>query len=111
MQSYLHKTIFMKKFFLKTIMLLAIGFSFTIVAEAQIVVKVRPAAPVIRARPVAPSPKHVWVGGNYVWRGGTYVYEEGYWATPPGPGRIWVEGHWKNKRGGWVWVPGHWKRR
>ena len=92
-------------------MLLAIAISFTAVADAQIIVKVRPAAPVFRARPVAPSHGHVWVGGNYVWRGGTYVYEEGYWAMPPTARSIWVEGHWKHQRGGWVWVPGHWKRR
>jgi hypothetical protein len=100
----------MKKFFLRMIMMLVVALSFTAMADAQIVVKIRPAAPVIRARPVAPSHTHVWVGGNYVWRGGTYIYEEGYWATPPAPRSIWVEGHWKQKRGGWVWVPGHWRR-
>ena len=100
----------MKKYFLKMIMLLIMAISFTVIADAQIVVKIRPGAPAFRARPICPSPAHVWVGGNYVWRGSQYVYNDGYWATPPAPRSYWVEGHWKHRRGGWVWIPGHWKR-
>jgi len=90
-------------------MVLAIALSFTAVADAQFVVKIRPVFPAYRARPVCPSPAHVWVGGNYVWRGGQYVYTDGYWAMPPRRGAFWVEGHWKHRRGGWVWIPGHWR--
>lgn len=100
----------MKKFITRFIMILLMAISFTVVAEAQFIVKIRPAGPVFRARPISPSPTHVWVGGNYVWRGGQYVYTNGYWAVPPGAGMHWVEGRWKHRRGGWVWVPGHWKR-
>ncbi len=91
------------------IAVLAVFISSAAVAQAQFVVKIRPAAPVLRARPIAPSPGHIWIGGNYAWRGGQYVYEEGYWAAPR-PGFRWVEGRWKHRRGGWVWVPGHWRR-
>ncbi|MGC4101791.1 hypothetical protein [Ferruginibacter sp.] len=100
----------MKKYFGKMMLLLLVGFASITAADAQIVVKVRPGPPVVRARPVAPSPKHVWVGGNYVWRGGKYEYTEGYWAVPPRARAVWVEGHWQHRRGGWVWVPGHWRR-
>lgn len=99
----------MKKYLVKIIAMLATALSFTALAEAQFVIKVRPAAPVLRARPVCPSPGHVWIGGNYVWRGGQYVYNEGYWASPR-TGHKWVDGHWKHRRGGWAWVPGHWRR-
>lgn len=99
----------MKKYVIKIIMLFALVISFATTAEAQFVIKMRPAAPVLRARPVCPSPGHVWIGGNYVWRGGQYVYSNGYW-TAPRPGFRWVDGRWKHRRGGWVWVPGHWKR-
>lgn len=74
---------------------------------APSVVSVRPAA-IVKVRPIAPSPRHVWVNGNYVWRGGRYVYVDGYWA-PPRSGRHWVDGYWKLKRGGYVWVPGRWR--
>ena len=75
---------------------------------APAAVTVRP-APVVVVRPPAPSPRHVWVSGNYVRRGGRYVYTEGYWATPR-PGRYWVDGHWQGRRGSYAWVPGHWAR-
>lgn len=99
----------MKKYAVKIIAVLVIFIASATVAQAQIVVKVRPAAPVLRARPVCPSPGHVWVGGNYVWRGGQYVYTNGYWASPRA-GHRWVDGRWKHRRGGWVWVPGHWRK-
>jgi hypothetical protein len=100
----------MKKYVTRAIMMLIMAISFSAVANAQFVVKIRPAGPIYRARPIAPSPSHVWVSGNYVWRGGQYVYTDGYWAIPPRPGVFWVEGHWKHRRGGWVWIPGHWRR-
>ena len=99
----------MKKFLLKIFMLVAIAVSFSAVADAQFVVKIRPEAPVIRVRPIAPSPRHLWVSGEYVWRSGRYEYVEGYWAEPPMRRHFWVEGHWKNTRRGWVWVAGHWR--
>jgi len=100
----------MKTFLSKIVVMLIMAISFSAVADAQIVVKIRPAAPAYRVRPPRPSPVHVWMGGNYVWRGGQYYYTDGYWATPSGAGQRWVEGHWKQRRGGWVWIPGHWKR-
>ncbi|HEY5408891.1 MAG TPA: hypothetical protein VIJ92_17505 [Ginsengibacter sp.] len=83
-------------------------------SQAQFVVKVRPNAPVVvRARPVAPSPRHVWIDGEWVWRGNQYVYTEGRWMLPAYRGARWIRGHWKQnpRRGGWYWVPGHWRRR
>ena len=100
----------MKNYLSKIIMMLAIAISFSAVADAQFVIKIRPNAPAYRARPVAPSRGHVWVSGDYVWRDGRYVYKEGYWVAPPRPRAVWVEGRWKHKRGGWYWVPGHWAR-
>ncbi len=99
----------MKKYVSKIILMIAVALSFSFATEAQFVVKIRPAAPIVRVRPPMPSPVHVWVGGNYEWRGGQYVYTDGYWARPPQRRDHWVEGHWKNTRRGWTWIPGHWK--
>jgi hypothetical protein len=79
-------------------------------ADAQFVVKIRPSAPVI-VRAGSPSPRHIWVDGEWVWRGGGYQYVNGYWVVPAGRGTAWVPGHWKQTRRGWVWKPGHWRRR
>ncbi len=99
----------MKKYIVKGLMIIAVVLSFSFTADAQIVVKIRPVAPVVRVRPVMPAPGHIWVGGNYTWRGGQYVYTDGYWARPPQHRRYWVDGRWKHRRGGWVWVPGYWR--
>ena len=98
----------MKKYFSKIIMLLIVAAAFSFSASAQYVT-VRPVPPAY-ARPMAPSPRHVWIDGEWAWRGGAYVYTNGYWAEPR-PGFVWVAGHWRDgRRRGWVWVPGHWRR-
>ena len=98
----------MKNYVSKMLLLFIMAVAISSAADAQFVVKIRPAAPVI-IRPAAPSPRHVWVAGDYVWRGNQYVWTDGYWAIPAA-GHRWAEGHWKNTRRGWVWVPGHWRR-
>ncbi len=30
--------------------------------------------------------------------------------VPPPKRAVWIEGHWKHKRGTWIWVPGHWRK-
>ena len=82
----------------------------SIKASAQIYVSVRPAWHPI-ARPVAPSPRHVWIDEDWVWRGGAYVAVGGHWALPPNPGWIWYGGHWGHGPRGDRWYPGHWGRR
>jgi hypothetical protein len=80
-------------------------------SEAQIMVRVRPVRParVVVRRPVAPSPRHVWVAEDWRYRGGRYVWSGGYWAAPPRGGAVWAPGHWANRPRGYVWVPGHWR--
>lgn len=56
----------MKKIFLKTFMPIAITVSFSAVADAQLVVKVRPEPHVLLGMPITPSPKHAWVSGEWV---------------------------------------------
>ncbi len=103
----------MKKTFLKAFVIMLATCAVYSASDAQFVVKVRPAAPtVIVTRPPAPSPRHVWVDGEYVSQGGQYVYTPGRWVQPAYAGAAWVSGHWKfnRRRGGWFWVPGHWRR-
>lgn len=78
-------------------------------SSQRLVVRTRPAAPVLVVRPAAPGPGYIWVGGDWLWQGGRYVYREGYWA-PPRRGNRYAAGYWKRSRGGWFWVPGRWRR-
>ena len=73
-------------------------------------VKIRPTETVVVNRPPAPSPRHVWIEGDWVWRGGVYVHEPGRWVIPD-RGAVWIPGHWRSTRRGWYWIPGHWRRR
>ncbi len=82
----------------------------SIKASAQIYVSVHPAWHPI-ARPVAPSPRHIWVDEDWEWRGGQYVAVGGHWSLPPHPGYIWYGGHWGHDRRGDRWYPGRWGRR
>ncbi len=99
----------MKKFILKTGMMIAIGLSISAVSNAQISVRIRPSAPLVKVRPARPTPHHVWIGGEWRWNNNNYDYVDGYWSEPERGRHRWVEGHWKHMRDGWVWVPGHWR--
>src|ERR1700722_3378225 len=83
----------------------------SIKASAQIYVSVRPAwHPIVR--PVAPSPRHVWIDEDWKWRAAQYVAVGGHCAVPPNPGWIWYGGHWGHDgRRGDRWYPGHWGHR
>ncbi|KAA0253527.1 MAG: hypothetical protein EDX89_14040 [Acidobacteria bacterium] len=75
---------------------------------ARVTVRVAPPAARVEVRGVAPSPRHVWVGGYWSWSGSAHVWVAGKWSLPPRGRARWVEGHWKHVPAGWVWVPGHW---
>jgi len=99
----------MKKIFRQLLVITFFIIGAVVSAHAQFVVKIRPSAPVI-VRGGAPSPRHIWVDGEWVWRAGGYQYVNGYWIVPAGRRTIWVPGHWKQTRRGWMWKPGHWRR-
>jgi hypothetical protein len=92
------------------LLLLLLGLS-AAEASAQIVVRVRPPRPhvVITARPVAPSPRHVWIDEDWEPNGTEYRWHGGYWIEPPRPRAVWVPGHWRHNRHGYIWIRGHWR--
>jgi len=98
----------MKKYVNRIILAAALVVGFSIASSAQVVVRVRPSAPVI-VRPIAPSPRHVWVEGNWQSRRGHYEYNQGYWSAPR-RGRHYVPGYWAPRRHGYVWIEGRWGR-
>ena len=92
---------------------IAIMLGSAIASEAQIIVRVRPVAPrrTVVVRPVAPSPRHVWVEDDWRVNNGAYVYNGGRYIEAPYERARWIPGHWKNTpRRGWVWKEGHWSR-
>jgi len=94
------------------LLFLAVALSVLAVSNGKaqdIVVRARMHAPVVAVRPVAPSPRHVWIGEEWVPSGRTYVYKGGYWALPPRPHARWIPGRWRRTPAGWTWRPGHWR--
>ncbi len=98
----------MKKYILKIIVIMTVAISFSAAAHSQVYVKVRPSI-TIGTRPARPSPRHVWVAGEWNSEGGRYSYKEGRWAEPPQHHKRYTEGHWSHTRRGYVWVPGRWR--
>ncbi|MGB6975424.1 MAG: hypothetical protein WBD67_12150 [Terracidiphilus sp.] len=78
-------------------------------AEVGVVVRVHPPAPVVERHGPAPRRGVVWIGGYQRWDGARYAWEPGRWVRPPRPHAVWVEGHWRQRRGGWVFVEGRWR--
>jgi YXWGXW repeat-containing protein len=102
--------IIMKKHLSKFMALFFVALALSFGASAQLIVKIRPSYTVVRTRPIAPSPRHVWVEDEWVWRNGNYEHVDGYWAEPAPGFHEWVPGHWRgNDRRGWRWIPGHWR--
>jgi len=100
----------MKKFV--KLMTLAGALSLFAVSESkaqEIIVRERMRVPVVSARPVRPSPRHVWIAEEWTPSGGTYAFKGGYWAAPPYLGAKWAPGRWRHTPRGWVWRPGHWR--
>jgi hypothetical protein len=85
---------------------------FSLASNAQVVVKVIPAAPVVKIiQPAKPGHHHVWIDGHWIWdkRTKQYIWRDGYWSKPK-KGHHWVPGHWVDAPGGHKWIPGHWSR-
>lgn len=57
----------------------------------------------------APGPGYVWIDGHWDWRGRSWYWAPGRWALPPRPNATWVPGRWTPQRGGHRWRPGHWR--
>lgn len=68
-----------------------------------------PPVPLQEARPPAPSPTYVWVGGYWWWGSHNWMWLPGYWSAPrmgfsyvPG-GWYWANNYWWYGPGGWAY--------
>jgi hypothetical protein len=99
---------------MKKTLLAAVGglvLSASLMAGAQVVVRIGPPARVVETRPALP-PEHrdwVWRNGYHRWDGNAYVWAPGEYVAPPHPHARWVDGRWEHRHGGWVWIEGRWR--
>ena len=80
-----------------------------VVSPRRVYIRVAPPRAIVEVRPVAPSRRHVWVGGYHRWTGGAYFWVPGRWVLARRPAAVWVPGHWTHAPGGWYWIAGHWR--
>jgi WXXGXW repeat (2 copies) len=73
-------------------------------------VSIAPPLPRVGVRIDVPGPGHIWIGGHWGWHGGRHEWQEGRWERERA-GEVWVPHRWERDSGGWYEVPGHWRRR
>lgn len=100
---------------LRTVFVAAVLAAPSLFASAQefvvpgVRVMVGPPAPRMEVQPLAPGPGYVWIAGHWAWRGGGHVWLGGHWALPPGPGYVWAPARWINEGGAFRFFEGHWR--
>jgi hypothetical protein len=57
---------------------------------------------------VSPGPGSVYVSGHWEWNGASYAWVRAHYLRRPQPNLFWVEAHWQNTPKGWYWQEGHW---
>ena len=72
-------------------------------------VDVAPPPPQVEVRPAPPGPGHVWIAGHWAWRHRRHFWVPGHWEMAPAPGYVWEPARWVNEGGHWVFFEGHWR--
>ncbi|MFA6289620.1 MAG: hypothetical protein WC661_19745 [Opitutaceae bacterium] len=55
-----------------------------------------------------PSPKHVWMAGNWRFYSGRYVWIKGRWSLPPEPNAVYTPPLWEIVNGNSMFTEGYW---
>jgi WXXGXW repeat (2 copies) len=76
---------------------------------AELVIKLRPPIAIKEHRTVAPSRKHVWIGGYHKWDGNAYAWQPGRWEVPPREHAVWVAPRYTHQRDGYTFTEGRWR--
>jgi len=84
-----------------------VGVGISIGIPAPIIVRQAPPRPVHEVVITSPGPGYVWVQGHYSWTGNQWAWVSGAWVMPPQPGAYWVEGRWDGPTQSWT--EGHWE--
>lgn len=72
-----------------------------------VIVREAPPRRVSEAVVVSPGPGYIWVAGHYSWNAGQWLWVPGAWVSAPQPGAVWVEGRWDESTK--MWTEGHWE--
>ena len=77
------------------------------VGVPEVIVGSQPPLQRIEVVPLSPGPGYIWIRGHWRWHHGGWEWEGGRWELVTQPGSTWVPGQWVVRGNGWVWVEGH----
>lgn len=97
-----------KKYILSALLVLCMAPA-AVMAQAGVVVRTAPPAPIVETHDRPPHRGWVWIDGYHRWNGHRYVWVRGRWVRPPHPSAVWVAQRWEHRDGGWVLVEGYWR--
>lgn len=84
-----------------------VGIGFSIGVPPPVIVHRAPPPRVVEQVVVTPGPGYVWVPGHYTYSGGQWVWLSGAWMQPPRPDARWADGSWNPQTQ--QWVDAHWE--
>jgi hypothetical protein len=96
--------------FIRGLMAVALLGALPLAANAEVVISVGIAPPVmpVYAQPPMPGDGYLWTPGYWAWNGAGYYWVPGVWTLAPAPGMLWTPGYWGWVGGAYVWHAGYW---
>ncbi len=73
----------------------------------EVIVGNQPPPPRYEAVVPAPGPGFIWIRGHWKWHHERWEWENGHWDRVSQPGSEWIPGQWVARGNGWVWIEGH----
>jgi hypothetical protein len=73
----------------------------------EVIVRSQPPPERYESVGIAPGPGYVFIRGHWGWRHDRWEWIGGRWDLPSQPCRVWISGQWVARGGGWVWAEGH----
>ena len=73
----------------------------------EVVVQSQPPPERNEVIPMNPGPGYVWIRGHWNWHHEHWEWMNGHWDRVSRPGSVWIAGQWVPRGHGWVWVEGH----
>lgn len=90
---------------------LSLGCAARVYTPAGVEVSTMPPPDRVEYVPVAPGPGHVWVRGHWGWDGHRHYWVRGRYLRRPASHYVWRPAGWVHVRGRYRYVPGRWITR
>src|SRR5277367_4096262 len=69
------------------------------VGGPEVIVRSQPPPERIETVPMNPGPGYIWIRGHWAWHHENWEWLNGHWDRVAQPGQEWVPGHWAERGG------------